>query len=93
MTEPQPERITRAAIRYKGNIVSLPQPARHHDIIRHIADELKWHPHYLPVCGPEDQGFVTNTGRFIDRVEAYRVALNAGQLLRGTPNLFSEDVW
>ena len=43
-----------------------------------------------------ESGFVTSTGRFVDRHEAFRIAKAAGQLLErahGGPQLFSEDVW
>lgn len=42
----------------------------------------------------ETQGFVTSTGRFIDRKEAYQIAQNAGQLLRIRDDkvLYSQDV-
>ena len=44
------------------------------------------------------QGFLTNNNRFVDRVEARKIAESCGQLLSAdiTSNgdeLFSEDVW
>ncbi len=45
-----------------------------------------------PVKG-ETQGFVTECGKFVDRIEGAKIALAAGQVknLRG-PMLFSEDL-
>lgn len=39
------------------------------------------------------QGFVTSRGRFVTRKEAGEIALEAGQIDRETPYLFSEDLW
>lgn len=79
------EKIACAAIQRLGLIYSLPKPYRHSDIL--IS---------MPVQGGE-QGFITSTGRFVLRDEAYELALNAGQ----TPSkggllpywLYSEDLW
>jgi site-specific DNA-cytosine methylase len=46
--------------------------------------------------GPEEQGFVTSLNRFVDRVEAKKIATAADQLTwraMDLPELFSEDVW
>lgn len=45
-----------------------------------------------------DQGFLTNKGRFVGRIEAMDIAKDQGQILRlsGSPNpdiLFSEDLY
>lgn len=42
------------------------------------------------------QGFLTSTGRFVDRKEAYRIALSAGQIDENggyNKELFSEDLY
>lgn len=42
------------------------------------------------------QGFLTSTGRFVDRKEAYRIAMEAGQIGEGAGyggELFSEDLY
>lgn len=75
-------------------IVSAPPPARHGSLL---------HPlHTLGIrVGPDDQGFVTNTGRFVERAEALKIALAANQTFRpdgpykdhGGSELFSEDLW
>lgn len=45
----------------------------------------------------DTQGFVTNTNRFVNRQEAWHIALKAGQLDESTKNLpkslFSEDLY
>lgn len=71
--------------------VSLPRPARHHHIIHAVSESLG-----RPIV-PHEQGFLTSTGRFVGRKEAYGIALRAGQAKPkpGTllPDLFSEDLW
>jgi len=39
------------------------------------------------------QGFLTSTGRFVDRVEAAMIARNAGQIASKTESLDSEDLY
>lgn len=87
------ERIVSAAIRSREIILSIPAPGRHSDIIfsasRTIVDAELIH------IG--EQGFLTSTGRFVNRVEAKHLAIAAGQLrdtsTYGKAELFSEDVW
>jgi len=64
--------------------VTLPAPARHHDILWGFGRVL-----------PEDQGFLTSTGRYVDRKEAAQIAWAAEQVktLIAPPNLYSEDLW
>ena len=93
------EIIVAAAIRVDGILVegyapykvvlSVPRPGRHH----HVG----W---FLGTHGVEhhDQGFLTSSGRFVDRYEAYAIAEAAGQILVKTgsprvPTLYSEDLW
>ena len=86
-------RVVAAAINHNdsGEIYSLPAPARHHDIIRHLAD--LGHP--TPIKGT--QGFVLDDGTFVMRRPALYLAGRANQLLREPiargHGLFSEDVW
>lgn len=86
------ETIERAAIRDDAGVVySVPRPGRHHDVINHMIDDLKWAP---PVVG--EQGFTTSTGRFVNRQEAMKIAKAAGQLIAEphVPDmLFSEDIY
>lgn len=68
-------------------IVSAPPPARHHNLF--IAYE--W------LGPPDEQGFLTSTGRFVGRVEAMRIAVAAGQPFMPRDGrqseLYSEDLW
>lgn len=85
------ERIERAAIRMSnGDVYSVGRPGRHHDVIAKMRG-LGFPP---PIIGK--QGFITSTGRFIDRVEAMQIAEAAGQIKTKTgPDgvLFTEDMW
>lgn len=68
-------------------IVSAPPPARHHNLFA-----LAW-----PVV-PTEQGFLTSSGRFVDREEGLKIALGSGQPMIDHPSrhdrlLFSEDLW
>jgi len=86
------ELIVRAAIQHDGTIYSLPPPARHHNVIRMMfADGFP-----SEAVALQNQGFVTSTGRFVDRYQGAKIARRAGQLVRlPTPPdmLTSEDVW
>ena len=73
-------------------IVSSPPPARHHTLLHPLHDvglsDLEF----------EDQGFLTSTGRYVERDEALRIALASGQPMIDRPGrhhlwLFSEDLW
>lgn len=64
------ERIVAAAMIYNGVVCSLPQPARHGDIIAAIGrsvGEAQW-----PING--DDGFVTSEGRFVGRNDGIEIA-------------------
>lgn len=80
-------KITHVAIRYGGKVYSSPKPNRHHHVIRLIGG----------IHGPSIEGFLDDTGRFLDRQEALQVALAAGQVLNPADiranRLFSEDLW
>lgn len=86
--------IVAAALNIDGLIITKPKPARHHDLI---------HPFYDLTgrqIGPQEQGFLTSDGEYVDRKPAYLIALSAGQLTPAimpgpdwTPDLFSEDLW
>ena len=89
--DPDLPRVVAAAISVNGTVYSLPAPARHHDVIRHMRMERG--------IGPQDetweQGFLLSDGRFARRKAAASVALRAGQIekLNWPPNLYSEDLW
>jgi hypothetical protein len=79
-------RIKEAAILREGVIWT---GHRHGDVIKKIiaalGDEAK------PV--KEKQGFVTECGKFVDRKEAAKIALAAGQVKELYPILMSEDLY
>ena len=85
-------KIINSAIKDENGQVHVPyfedSPGRHYHVIRRMAQEG-----YNPRRGT--QGFVTNTGEFLDRSEAARLALENGQVeeLATPPYLFSEDLW
>lgn len=79
-------KITTCAIRMpNGCIVSMERPARHHHILNAhggLADG--------------EQGFLTDEGRFVDRVDARFIAEKSRQIVREVGNiyeLFSENLW
>lgn len=81
--------IIAVAIRTERGAYELPPPARHHDLIRMLADL----GHTIPITG--EQGFIDDQAGFVDRLEAAHIALLLGQVaaLRWPPHLFSEDLW
>lgn len=68
-------------------IVSAPPPARHHNLF--IA--------YDRLGAPDESGFITSNGRFVDRREAWEIATAAGQPIIPRDGqgglLYSEDLW
>lgn len=89
---PDVERIVAAAIQIEGVTISLPRPARHGTVLAAADWYLKTQP------GQEVQGFLTSTGRFVNRIQARHIADIAGQKPgrsggRDNPELYSEDLW
>lgn len=86
-------RITAAACRIGKTVAAtLPPPARHHHIMLGLNRASKG----LGLVAPDDQGFLTNTGRFVGRIEAWDIAKAADQIIGKTPcpgTLYSEDLW
>lgn len=88
------ERIVAAAI-YHGATISLPPPARHHTILHSMVLVMNIRGADIP---PENQGFLTSTGRFVNRTEGFYIASREKQIIRtsgnsGEPTLYSEDMW
>jgi hypothetical protein len=83
------ETIEKAAIKNQFDIISLPQPNRHNDIISYMI-RLG-----IPAPIKGEQGFLTSNQRFVDRREAATITLESGQIrgLSHPPNLYSEDLW
>lgn len=84
-----PETIVGVAIQsLEGIVYTLPPPNRHNHVI-----VMMGRPTFKQKC---PQGFITNTGRFVGRREAFLIAEKSGQLIRktGQPDqLYSEDLW
>lgn len=81
--------IVGVAIRVHGEVLSMPRPARHADLLRvHHAD----HDHPHPIL---DRGFVLADGDFVNRLEASDLAMCSGQIVapKWPPCLYSEDLW
>lgn len=80
--------ITESAVWHRG---TLYKGKRHHDCIRAAVEATN----IRPVIG--DQGFVTDTGLYLNRAEALMHALECKQYkrnkLEGKFELFSEDLW
>jgi len=86
------ERIELVAIKLpNGNVYAVERPGRHPHILHMLHEQGV--PSFL---GQEEQGFVTNHGRYVNRQEAVIIASSQGQLIRKTSpvnQLFSEDLW
>nr|WP_278388443.1 hypothetical protein [Brucella intermedia] len=86
------ERIVAVAV-YHGATISLPPPARHDTILKSMLFVMGFEDALVP---HDKQGFLTSTGRFVNRVEGYHIAYRAKQLIANTagrPELYSEDLW
>jgi hypothetical protein len=97
-----PEKIAQAAIRHPdGMIYSVSQPGRHHHV-EHLVKRLKKDGYR----GSSGQGFITTHGRFVNRRDAFVIAVREGQLTKRLerlaaepgkhydgPELYSEDMW
>lgn len=89
MIEPN-NKIVGVAVKYNGQIYSLPEPNRHHHVLRMIGG----------IYGPHEEGFILDGGAFIGRGLAMQLAKGNGQLKRREgvqyyqgPDLYSEDLW
>lgn len=81
-------KIEAAAVRVDGVTYTLPRPARHFHVLQEVAKAGVR-------ARLDQQGFVTDCGRFLTRKQARGVADKAGQLkgpLIGSV-LTSEDLW
>lgn len=68
---------------------------RHADIIRTMVNLLgKRTCQFGEDCaGESEQGFTTNTNRFVSREEAAQIAFDCGQIKQHTITLYSEDLY
>lgn len=96
MRHDESDYITNVAVIHNGTLYSLPEPNRHHNVLRLIYACTGY-----PVWDT-DEGFLDKDGDFIDRKEAMEIVIDSKQPLREykhkgfcSPNigLFSEDLW
>lgn len=84
--------IVAAAVKWNDLIFTVPKPGRHHHIL-HAMDAIGIHPQEV---ARSEQGFLTDSGKFMGRVSALAMALDAKQLIKPATHpteLFSEDLW
>jgi len=80
--------VSVAAIKTPNGVVwAVPRPGRHSDVNR-IAIRSG-----VRLAEGSVQGFVLSSGRFVDRLEAAKIALAAGQIEEPTDVLYSEHLW
>lgn len=87
---PRLEFVIAAAVSYEGVTFSMSRPNRHHHIVHKLSDMG------LPKTSYRHQGFITTSGRFVDRKEAAALVLLNGQVSKlkfVSDQLFSEDLW
>ncbi len=87
--------IVRAAIMRDGGVWSVPKPGRHNHVLdkmRMLGLEKRVHP-----ALPDVQGFLTDTGMFLDRKQALLHCIIARDIAESWgethTELFSEDLW
>lgn len=92
--------IVAAAVRINHCVCSMAAPARHHDILRQIAGLFDPGERPGHTYEAETQGFIEDSGQFLDRRAALAHARECGQVLKRKPGvgyqgdeLFSEDLW
>lgn len=75
-----------------NDIYADPIPASHWSVSQNVK-ELHHDNTLTPLTW--EQGFLTNTGRFVDRDEGFKIAQSAGQIppTWKPRHLFSEDLW
>jgi hypothetical protein len=98
--------IVAAAIQFPGKdcdlICFVPAPGRHHNVLHSLWHQFKeGKKDRTPQSyADEIQGFITDKGKFLDRLSAMRHAVECGQPMLRKPGigyqgdeLFSEDLW
>lgn len=95
--------IIAAAIKFGSLVCHVPAPGRHHNVL-HLLHSIS--ENGIKQTGDVEQGFLTDSGKFVGRKQALKHARECGQ---GTPirdkmkltdknvydgpELFSEDLW
>lgn len=89
------ETIEAAAIELpNGTVLTQPRPARHSTLINAwVADHPTEDGSQARIPPHSVQGFVTSSGRFVNRYRAARIAYRAGQIDVIPPTLLSEHLW
>jgi hypothetical protein len=92
--------VAHAAIKLPdGSVWFVERPGRHSDVLKGIIKALGESTGFGPDgLAFSEGGFLLTDGRFVDRVEAKRIALAAKQLLPGadvtlTTPLRTDEVW
>lgn len=82
--------IKQVALKFEdGTVISKPKPASDMDIYDFIFDNFVKYD-----CREYRKGFLTSTGHFVDRKEAYKIAKQYNQLKKESEEgiLYSEDL-
>lgn len=85
------EKIVGVAIKVNGELYSMLAPCRHADIYEWL-HEANVDVLSSAIC----EGFVTNSGEFVNRHQAAKIAKKANQIISDDfveYCLYSEDVW
>jgi hypothetical protein len=85
----------------KDLICFVPHPGRHHNVLHAMHEQFYENPNLSRTDDSykgEVQGFLTDTGEFLNRGQALKHVLDCGQHLlkesaRRGEELFSEDLW
>ena len=87
------EHIVAAAVSDGKMVFSMQRPMRHGDVLESMLVEFGLDA--MEIGYPDNQGFLTSEGRFVERYEAGKIACAAGQIesLKWPPLLYSEDLW
>jgi len=83
--------IIQVAAKLGERVYTLPRPHRHDAIFYWLRDRVD-----EAALKTMEFGFITETGQYVSRQEAYLIAKNAGQLRandNGPAVLVSEDLW
>lgn len=87
------ETIVGVAAKAYGKLYQLPKPNRHHDLLDIMFKERGEQEQ----VAADEEGFITSTGRYVNREEGLVIAQKANQILPERHNhpseLYSESVW